>query len=122
MLGKAFPGDHLHVISSDFVSGARFSERGRNQREWTFFMALSRRDDAFMIMPEIVMHKDYQVGGLTDKAMKVRVSSPESLLNNIERSYCYWRRAPLNSGLFFNFIKQLISYPLKYLFHYFGAR
>ena len=122
VLKKSFPGDNLHVISADFVGDVRFSGRGRNQREWTFFIKLSGKDDAVMIMPELVMLIDYQLGGITDEARKVSKSSPQSLLNNVERAYCYWRRAPFSFALIRNLLKQTLSYPVKRIAYYFNKK
>jgi glycosyltransferase involved in cell wall biosynthesis len=117
-LGQGVVGDQLHVLSTNFIGNTRFSTIGRNQREWTFFMKLSEKDDSILVMPEVVMLKDYQVHGLTYEAKGKKISSPDSIYNNIERAYCYWKKTPCNFQLIVNLVKQFGAFPVRFIIYF----
>jgi glycosyltransferase involved in cell wall biosynthesis len=118
VLDGVLRGDCLHVVGAHLIGDTRFSRRGRNQREWTFFLDLSMKSDRVMLIPKVVLHKDYQIGGLTQEATLNRRSSPDQIFNNIDRAFRYWQRKPLSYRLSYNLLKQVLASPVKLMLFY----
>jgi glycosyltransferase involved in cell wall biosynthesis len=114
VIGHRFQGDNLHAVATSLVADLRFTLFGRNQREWLFFYRLSMRKKTLTVMPETCLFKDYQIGGLSHDASKSRVSV-EGAVNNIQRAFLYWVRAPLSFKQIINFVRQAALFPLRIL-------
>ena len=109
---RSFGSDNLVVLSSRIIGTTRFSTRGRNQREWTFFLDVSRKHDRVLVCPETLRQVTYQEGGLTDQARQ-QLDSLEQILNNLERAVRYWLRRPHAKHLLANAAKQTLLTPIK---------
>lgn len=112
---KVLGSDNPVVVSSRLVGTTRFSRRGRNQREWTFFLELSRKNDHVLVCPDSIMIESYQAGGLSDIARNNK-SSLAQVSNSVERAVRYWLRRPLSFQLFGNVLWQIASAPPKVIF------
>lgn len=121
VMNNRLSGDNLIVLTSSIVGSSRFCLWGKSQREWTFFMDISKKNDAVFVMPEIIMQIHYSAGGLTKEAENNKISSPAQIYNNLERSFSYWFRKPGSAKLSINLLKQLSLSPLK-LLRYFLIR
>jgi len=113
----SYGSDNLVVISADIVGQMRFSTRGRNQREWTFFFDLSRKHDQVLVCPEKLRIINYQNGGLTDQAHQ-QVHSLEQIHNSLERAVRYWLRRPYLPALMANAAKQILLTPMRLTSYY----
>lgn len=112
ILTKTIPSDSFHVVSSGLIGQTRFSEGARNQREWTFFIELHKKQPSILLFSSALQGKMYLDGGLTAKTDR-RAYSIEQLSNNVERAYRYWVAAPTSPKLIINLVRQVASFPLK---------
>lgn len=120
VLDRALGSDNLIVVASKIVGSTRFSTKGRNQREWTFFLDLSETVNEVLVHPALAITKEYRADGLTAQARRKTLSRIQ-LSNNIERAWRYWRRAPLRTDLFLNFVKQLCGALVNLTFTRFAS-
>lgn len=112
ILKKTVPSDSFCVVSSKLVGQTRFSEKARNQREWTFFLKLHKKKPSILLFSSALRGVTYLDGGLTAQSDRSAYSD-EQLANNVERAYRYWLAAPTNAKLIVNLARQVAGYPLK---------
>lgn len=112
ILSRTIESDSLCVISSVMIGQTRFSTRGRNQREWTFFLDLHEKHPKIILCPEALRNSSYLTGGLSEIALK-REMSIEQIKNSIERAYRYWKQYPSHPALIKQLLWQTISAPPK---------
>lgn len=111
---RAYGSDNVIVISTRLLGDSRFSAKGRNQREWAFFLDLSRKHDEILVCPQTIGLKKYCSGGLTDQAQNRRPSW-EQTCNNVERSFRYWLMRPTSPKLMISLLKQSLLLPPRVL-------
>tara|TARA_R110000751_G_scaffold172928_3_gene279381 strand:+ start:94095 stop:94907 length:813 start_codon:yes stop_codon:yes gene_type:complete len=116
ILKQCLGSDNLTVIAASLIGNVRFTTRGRNQREWSFFLELCRKDDRVLVLPYVLREIQYQSDGLTSQTQNGRYK-PEQISNSIERALKYWWLRPLSPKLFLQVIKQVGSAPLKLIIH-----
>lgn len=108
--------DNQVVLAANFVGNVRFSTRGRNQREWTFFLELCRKNDRILVLPDVLQKITYLADGLTAQTQKLRYK-PEQIFNSVERAVHYWLLRPTKPRLLFQMIKQVGTAPIKLILH-----
>jgi glycosyltransferase involved in cell wall biosynthesis len=114
ILKKRLGSDNLVVVATKLVGDLRFSECGRNQREWKFFLKLCRKNDRILVLPQTLREIDYQDDGLTAQTHR-RPYKPVQILNSIDRAIQYWLVRPKSPKLLLQVARQLSAAPVKLL-------
>ena len=115
VINQRFGSDNFVVVSASLVGKTRFTLRGRNQREWTFFHELSAKNDTVIVCPDTILHVEYQNDGLSNCAHNAAISSPEQIMNSMDRAFQYWLRRPTSLRLTLRLVRQLLSGPVKFI-------
>lgn len=117
VLNGCLGSDNLIVLSVNFLGKCRFSQWGRNQREWVFLMKLSKKNDFILVCPDVIIKKNYHDDGLTAETKSYRYK-PMQIFNSIHRAFVYWTRKPSSFALFFKLCRHIFLSPLKLFIYY----
>ena len=112
ILNKTVRSDSFCIVSTKLIGRTRFSEKQRNQREWTFFLDLHEKNPSILLFPMALRGVIYLDDGLTAQTDR-RAYHVEQLSNNVERAFRYWKNAPTNKILLRNLFLQILSFPIK---------
>lgn len=114
VLDRTYGSDNFVVLSSRLIGKTRFSEFGRNQREWTFFVDIFRKESQVLVCPDVVVQNTYLEGGLTAQA-NMKTMGLEQIVNNMHRAWRYFFVRPSSSYVQLNLVIQILMTPVRLL-------